>query len=133
MDKCDDCPVRFLADPCYSKVAGVERFCTLVADEVAQADRPYTRVVYERSVGRQSPPPSTPEPERKKTPRPTLDLTSLRMFAISMCPAKGEKIGEGCNCLNKCSRGYGWFKAGEVSIQECMACVSGQTPRIQAQ
>lgn len=134
MNKCDECPVRFLPDPCYSMTVGVPRFCEKAKEEASEPDRPYTRLIYERSVGKQAPPPvTTPQPVRNRAARPSVQLTQLRIYMIEQCPARGDKIGEGCNCLHKCSRGYGWFKPGEVSLQECMACVSGQTPRIQGQ
>lgn len=131
MDKCDDCPVRFLGDPCYSKTTGVQRYCELAAEEARDGVSVYRRVIYERSVGQQAPPVQQAAAESANTPETNahLQLTNLRLFVISRCPAKGQQVTGGCNCTYACSRGYGWFAAGEVTLNECMACVSGNPPR----
>lgn len=134
MDKCEHCPVKFLPNQCYAQTTGHARFCEHATNEFNQGVSIYRRLVYERSTGIQDPPPETvpdPTPAQAPGPKPVnfrLHMDLLKLHAVSNCPAKGEKIGDGCNCRYKCSRNYGWFTPGEVSLEECTECINGRTP-----
>lgn len=140
-DDCPGCPFRNDPDTlCWCAANGFVGICQGLNGERNPDDVPgFRRLVIERTTGV----PAPPEDVARPTPVPFADLaeaqqeTRRRVYLgrfythlANLCPAKGEKIGSGCNCTYVCKKGHGWFVPGEVSIEACFACLRGETPRV---
>lgn len=140
-DDCPGCPFR--TDPvilCWCAAHGFVGICQGLNGERNPDDVPgFRRIVIERTTGA----PAPAEDVARPTPVPFSDLTPQQQetrakvyrarflqAVVERCPARGEKIGAGCNCTYRCRKGHGWFAPGEVSIEACMACVQGDTPKV---
>lgn len=140
-DDCPGCPFR--TDPvhlCVSAAEGWPTVCRgLNGERGAEKVEGFRRLVIERTTGVPAPPDAIHAPG----PVPFADLTEAQQdtrrraylgrfytHLAQTCPAKGEKIGSGCNCTYVCRKGHGWFVPGEVSIEACFECLKGNTPRV---
>lgn len=140
-DDCPGCP--FKADPltlCVCAEKGWPTLCDGVNGLRKKDDTPgFRRIVIERTTGRPAEPaeviapgpvPFVELPDAVQEARRKAYLGRFYAHLAEKCPARGEKIGSGCNCTYVCRKGHGWFVPGEVSIDACFACLKGNTPRV---
>lgn len=136
---CDSCPEGELEGlPCWAGSNGFKGICAGVCGRKVAEDAPaFRRLVIEKSHGRPAPgPPPAADHPTTETPRPPAKQIlfgnkGINIKAIQECPDRGEKIGDGCNCLHVCRKGHGSGFAGEVSLYDCQDCLAGN-PRVPA-
>lgn len=116
MPKCEACPVS--SGSCIVEREGHRRYCELVTT------RPeYREVVVMRSEGRE---PAPPMPTRVAPGGNFAD----RQLLVWGCDYRGPVVVDGCACLRTCHLGKGSGQGGAegslVSVNDCLACVSGR-------
>lgn len=140
-DDCPGCPFR--TDPvytCWCAANGFVGICQGLNGERGQEKvEGFRRIVIERTTGKPADPadviapgpvPFVELPDAVQEARRKAYLGRFYAHLAEKCPARGEKIGSGCNCTYVCRKGHGWFVPGEVSIDACFACLKGDTPKV---
>jgi hypothetical protein len=134
---CEYCPFR--DDPsvtCIAISTGHSRFCQTVdpsddsySPRMIQAVRRLTLEPIGRWTETPVIPASMPVESSRIPPvpssRPSVSLSLRRIKLVKACPWFVRMINCGCG-VNRCLAGMG--KLGEVSIHECISCVSARYP-----
>lgn len=101
--RCSSCPVD-LGLVCEGERHA--RFCSLAATR-----EDYRRHLVETATGVRT----------SRTPEARIRPEAIR--AVLECDYRGPKVGRGCGCRNVCFLGK-----GEVTTQDCLACMSSSSP-----